>query len=92
MSTKEMSAASGDTERLILDIAPERECLDWICYRVRGGVDPDSEPKLPAASATVRGRPERQDIAMALGRLVTLGLLAYDGGCWSMTLKGRAAT
>ncbi len=94
MTTKVVvSPASEDTERSILDIAPEQDCLDWICYRVRGGVDPGSAMKPPAVSAAppLRGRPDRQNIERALGHLVELGLLAYDGRCWSMTSKGYAA-
>lgn len=93
MTAKVVSPAREDTERSILDIAPEQERLDWICYRVRGGVDPASATKLPAASVTPLpcGRPDRQDIERALGHLVTMGLLAYDGRCWSMTAKGYAA-
>ncbi len=94
MTAKVVSPAREETERSILNIAPEQECFDWICYRVRGGVDPASDTTLPAVSAAPlpRGRPDRQDIEKALGHLVGLGLLAYDGRCWSMTSKGYAAS
>jgi hypothetical protein len=96
--TKVVSPVSQDTERSILHIAPEQECLDWICYRLRGGVDPAGDapaPKPPAATsnaiAQLRGRPVREDIERALGHLVNLGMLTYDGRRWSMTSKGYAA-
>lgn len=97
MITKVVSPASQETERSILDIAPEQECLDWICYRVRGGIDPGSDappaPKPPPATSAIppRGRPGREDIERALGHLVNLGMLTYDGRRWSMTSKGHAA-
>jgi hypothetical protein len=96
MITKAVSPVSHETERSILDIAPEQDCLDWICYRVRGGIDPAGDapaPKPPATSASpARGRPEREDIERALGHLVNVGMLTYDGRRWSMTTKGYAAT
>jgi len=95
MITKVVSPVSHETERSILDIAPEQECLDWICYRVRGGIDPASDapaPRPPATSAApLRERPGREDIERALGHLVNLGMLTYDGRRWSMTSKGHAA-
>ena len=95
MINKVASPVSQDTERSILNIAPEEECLDWICYRVRGGIDPVVDapaPKPPASSDPSRVRPGREDIEKALGNLVNLGMLTYDGRRWSMTSKGYAAT
>jgi len=95
MITKVVSPASQETERSILDLAPEQECLDWICYRVRGGIDPtdDASATKPAATSasTLRGYPGREDIERALGHLVNLGLLTCEGRRWSMTSKGHAA-
>jgi len=91
----QLSPVSHETERLILDIAPEQECLDWICYRVRGGLDHTGDATAPKPSATTdstaRVRPAREDIESALGQLVISGLLTYDGRRWSMTSKGYAA-
>ncbi len=94
MIAKVVPTASEDTERSILDIAPEQECLDWICYRVRGGADHASAAPRPLATPAARlsrWPPDRQDIERALGHLVQLGMLAYDGRRWSMTSKGYAA-
>jgi hypothetical protein len=93
MVAKVDSQAKDDAERSILSIAPEREGLDWICYRVRGGVEPALDVKPPATSVALvpHGRPDRQDIVRALGQLVSQGLLTYDGRCWTMTAKGYAA-
>jgi len=95
MISKVVSPVSHETERSILEIAPEQECLDWICYRVRGGIDPAGDapaPKPPATSDTPpHVRPGRGDIERALGQLVNAGMLTYDGRRWSMTSKGYAA-
>ena len=95
MISKVVSPVSHETERSILEIAPEQECLDWICYRVRGGLDPASEKASPNASSDPasppREPPRREDITRALGNLVNLGMLAYDGRRWTMTAKGYAA-
>jgi len=91
----QLSPVSHQTERSILDIAPEQECLDWICYRVRGGVDHTGDAPAPKPPVTTdsppRVRPAREDIERALGQLVNSGLLTYDGRRWSMTSKGYAA-
>ncbi len=91
----QLSPVSHQTEQSILDIAPEQESLDWICYRVRGGLDRTGDapaPKPPAVTdAPPHVRPAREDIERALGQLVTSGLLTYDGRRWSMTSKGYAA-
>ena len=96
MINKVVAPVSEDTERSILDIAPEQECLDWICYRVRGGADPASDgaaaKPAPSSAALLRSRPGREDVERALGRLVTLGMLTYDGRRWSITSKGHSAT
>jgi hypothetical protein len=98
MSTKMVSPGSEDTERAILHIAPEQESLDWICYRVRGGADPAGDAALESLAAQAapaeapRSRPEREDIERALGNLVRLGMLSYDGRRWTMTAKGYAAS
>ncbi len=93
MINKVVAPVSEETERSILDIAPQQECLDWICYRVRGGVDPASDAPAakpaPSSAALLRGRPGREDIERALGRLVNLGMLTYDGRRWSITSKGH---
>ncbi len=90
----QLSPVSPETERSILDIAPEQECLDWICYRVRGGLDPTGDASAPKPAAATdsppRVRPAREDIERALGQLVSSGLLTYDGRRWSMTSKGYA--
>lgn len=84
-----------ETVSSILGIEPDEECLDWICYRVRGGRDPAGDasfPKPPTTSASPLGdRPGRQDIQRALGHLVGLGMLTYAGRRWSITAKGHAA-
>ncbi len=93
MTLKVAESGGEDTEKTILHVAPEQEALDWICYRVRGGLDPTSEQAAAARSAAEVGpRPERDDIEKALRRLVSLGMLTYDGRRWSMTPKGYAAT
>lgn len=82
---------SEDTERTILDLAPDQEVLDWICYLVRGGIAPEADPaarKLEAKDR-LRRRPEREDIERALGDLVSHGMLTCDDGRWSMTSKGH---
>jgi hypothetical protein len=82
---------SEDTERTILDLAPDQEVLDWICYLVRGGIAPEADPaarKLEAKDR-LRRRPEREDIERALGDLVSHGMLTCDDGRWSMTPKGH---
>jgi hypothetical protein len=85
---------SQETESSILDLEPDAECLDWICYRVRGGRDPagDAIPRPPAASTWTPGeRPGREDVERALRRLVDLGMLICAGHRWSITAKGHAA-
>jgi hypothetical protein len=95
MIPKVVPPFSQETERSILDIAPEQECLDWICYRLRGGVDLAGDapaPKPPRSSGSPpRVHPGREDIERALGQLVNAGMLTYDGRRWSMTSKGYAA-
>lgn len=94
MTDKPVPLGGDEMVRTILDVKPEQEALDWICYRVRGGVDPGEErvatAKRPSDDRLWR-RPEREDIEKALRRLVSLGMLTYDGGRWSMTPKGYAA-
>jgi len=95
MVTKVAPPANEDTERSILGIAPDREGLDWICYRVRGGLDPASDKSSPEVTtdpaSPPREPPRREDIARALGNLVNLGMLTYDGQRWTMTAKGYAS-
>lgn len=92
MTQKVAESGGEETEKTILHVAPEQEALDWICYRVRGGLDPTSEQAAARSAAEARPRPERDDIEKALRRLVSLGMLTYDGRRWSMTPKGYAAT
>lgn len=84
-----------ETVSSILGIEPDEECLDWICYRVRGGRDPAGDapfPKPLATSASPPGeRPGREDIQRALSQLVSLGMLTCAGRRWNITAKGRAA-
>jgi hypothetical protein len=84
-----------ETVSSILGIEPDEECLDWICYRVRGGRDPAGDapfPPSPAASVSPPGgRPGRDDIQRALGHLVSLGMLTCASRRWSITARGHAA-
>ncbi len=58
-----------DTERTILEVAPEKEALDWICYLARGGIAPegDQDARRHDAGERLRRRPERKDIERVLG-------------------------
>jgi hypothetical protein len=91
MASKPIAPAGDDTERMILDVAPEQESLDWICYRVRGGVDPADRGAVvkQAPDDQLRRRPEREDVERALVRLVSLGMLTCDGQRWSITSKAN---
>ncbi len=86
---------SRDAQSSILDLEPDAESLDWICYRLRGGRDPARDAATPSPRVTSTSlpglRPGREDIEKALGQLVSLGMLTCSGRRWSITAKGHAA-
>lgn len=85
----EPAECGDETERTILDVAPEQEAFDWICYLVRGGTaGAEDAVKKRESDERSRHRPEREDIERVLEHLVSRGMLTCDDGRWSMTSKG----